>query len=329
MKKKRVFSGSRASGRLHLGNFLGGIKGYIALQENPTYECIYMVVDLHTITTPYDHQTLAGDARDVIIDYLSAGLDPKKAIITVQSLVPEHTYLAFLLSSVVSVARMKHLPTFKEKVKQYPKSATMALLNYPVLMAADILVYKAELVPVGIDQEPHLEAAREMARKMNSRFGTHFPEPQRFRTKGEYVPSLLGEGKMSKSVSGSYISLIDEASVIKKKLAGVPTDTGRGRKLPKNGGVFNLLALVELFIGEKQRKEYEKQYLSQGVRYSELKTKLGEAIAKTLKPIQEKRKELEKNKDYVDQVIKDGAEKAREIAGKTLQETKMKMGIMN
>ena len=133
--------------------------------------------------------------RNVIMDYLACGLDPDKSIITAQSLVPEHPYLANILATQISVARMQHLPTFKEKVAQHPDSVTMALLNYPVLMAADILVYKAGLVPVGIDQEPHLEVAREIARKMNENYGTDFPEPIRFATKGEYVPSLTGEGE--------------------------------------------------------------------------------------------------------------------------------------
>ncbi len=155
-QKKRVFSGTRATGRLHLGNYLGAVKGYIALQEKEDLECIYMAVDLHTITTPYDHATLPQASRDIVMDYLAAGLNPEKAVITLQSLVPEHVYLAFLFSSVVSVARMQHLPTFKDKVKQHPQNVTMALLNYPVLMASDILCYKADLVPAGLDQEPHM-----------------------------------------------------------------------------------------------------------------------------------------------------------------------------
>lgn len=328
MTKKRVFSGTRATGRLHLGNYLGGVKGYIALQEKKEYQCLYMVMDLHTLTTPYNQKILSKDAREIIIDYLAAGLDPKKAVITAQSLVPEHTYLSFLLSSMVSVARMRHLPTFKEKVKRHPKHVTMALLNYPVLMAADILIYKAELVPVGVDQEPHLEVAREIARKMNTRYETDFPEPQRFATEGEYVPSLLGQGKMSKSVEGSYISLTDSLEVIRKKLATAPTDSGKGNKVPTTGGVANLLVLVELFQGKEQRIKYEKDYLNQGIRYSELKEELAQAIYKTLKPIQEKRKNLEQNKKYVDQVIKEGAEKARKIAQKTLAEVQAKMGLM-
>ncbi|MDZ7587130.1 MAG: tryptophan--tRNA ligase [Patescibacteria group bacterium] len=325
--KKRVFSGTRATGRLHLGNYLGAVKGYIELQNKPDYECIYMAVDVHTITTPYDFKTLSKATRNILLDYLACGLDPKKSIITAQSLVPEHTDLAFLFSSMISVARMQHLPTFKEKIQQNPDNVTMALLNYPVLMAADILIYKAGLVPVGIDQEPHLEIAREIARKMNETFGMDFPEPKRFATKGEYVPSLLGEGKMSKSVEGSYINLTDDLEMIKKKLAQTPTDSGKGKSVPTSGGVANLLTFVELFQGQKKRVEYEKKYMTDGLRYHELKNSLAEVIYKELEPIRLKRKELETKPEYVMQVIKDGAERARKLAQKTIDEVKEKMGL--
>lgn len=325
--KKRVFSGTRATGRLHLGNYLGAVKGYIALQNDPDYECVYMAVDMHTITTPFDHDVLQGATRDIIMDYLAAGLDPDKAIITKQSLVPEHTELSFIFSSVLSVARMQHLPTFKEKIKQHPEAVTLALLNYPALMAADILIYKASKVPCGLDQEPHLEITREVARKMNDLFGTDFPQVTRFVTESSSVPSLLGEGKMSKSVEGSSIGLMDDLKTIKNKLASAPTDSGKGDKVPTEGGVANLLKFVELFEGEKRRKEYEKMYTSSGVRYGDLKNELAEAIYKELEPIQAKRKELEANPEYVDRVIKEGAEKARAIASKTVAEVKSKMGL--
>ena len=325
--KKRVFSGTRATGRLHLGNYLGAVKGYIALQNNPEYECVYMAVDVHTITTPFDHQTLRGATREIIVDYLAAGLDSEKAIITKQSLVPEHTELAFIFSSVLSIARMQHLPTFKDKVRQHPDNVTLALLNYPALMAADILVYKAEKVPCGIDQEPHLEITREVARKMNELYGTDFPQVTRFVTESASVPSLLGEGKMSKSVEGSSIGLTDDLATIKKRLAGAPTDSGKGEKVPTEGGVANLLKFVELFEGVHRRKEYEAQYVGSGIRYGDLKQELAEAIDKELMPIREKRKELEGNPEYVDRVIKEGAEKARVVARATVAEVKEKMGL--
>src|SRR3989338_1099449 len=236
----RVLSGIRATGRLHLGNYLGAVKGFLELQDNSDYQTFYMVVDLHTITTPYDEKVLKESVRNIIIHYLACGLDPKKSTLFVQSMVPEHIELAYLFSTVVSIARMQHLPTFKEKIKMHPGDVTMALLNYPVLMAADILVYKAGLVPVGVDQEPHLEVTREIARAMNQKYGMDFPEPVRFAMPGEYVPSLLGEGKMSKSVEGSYINLTDDLETIKAKLAKAPTDSGKGEKFPAEGSAANV-----------------------------------------------------------------------------------------
>ncbi len=324
--KKRVLSGIRATGRLHLGNYMGAVKGMLELQDNPEYETLYMVADLHTVTTPYKVEELRKNRREVVLDYLAAGLDPEKSILFEQSDSP-HAELAFYLSSVVNIARMQHLPTFKDKVKQHPNNVTMALLNYPVLMAADILIYKAGLVPVGIDQEPHLEVAREIARKMNETYGTDFPEPVRFATRGEYVPSLTGEGKMSKSIEGSYINLTDDLETIQKRLAGAPTDSGKGEKIPTSGGVFNLLKFVELFEGIDARKKYEQAYRGQGIAYRELKENLAQAIFNELKPIQEKRSELERKTSYVDEVIKRGAEKARKIAKETVLEVKEKMGL--
>ena len=326
---KRVFSGSRATGRLHLGNYLGAVKGYIELQNNPELECIYMVMDLHTVTTPYDQQNLAASTRNIIIDYLAAGLDPEKAIISAQSLIPEHTYLSYLFSSVMSIARMQHLPTFKDKVKQYPDHVTMALLNYPILMAADILVYKASLVPTGIDQEPHIEITREVARKMNDIYGTTLPEPQRFTTKAEYVPSIKGEGKMSKSVEGSAIELTDDLDTIKKRLAGAPTDSGRGEVLPSTGGVANLLTLVEMFEGKSRRQEYESLYTSSGIRYGDLKQELAASIYKELQPIQERHQHFASNPQVVDAIIDRGAEQARTIAKATLAEVTDAMGFIH
>src|SRR3990167_5166281 len=325
--KKRIFSGIRATGRLHLGNYLGMVKGMLELQDNPDYELFFAVVDVHAMTTPYDKKALAKKTREVVLDYLSAGMDPAKSAILVQSKVADlHAELMFYFSTVVNVARMQHLPTFKEKVKQHPDNVTMALLNYPLLMAADILAYKSDLIPVGIDQEPHLEVTREVARKMNELYGLDFPEPKRFATKGEYVPSLRGEGKMSKSVEGSFIQLTDDLETIKKRLATAPTDNGRGEKVPTEGGVASLLKFVEVFEGEGRRRQYEEEYKVLGIKYKALKDELAEAIYKELRPIQEKRKQLRDT--YVDKVIKEGAEKARAIARQTVAEVREKMGLM-
>jgi tryptophanyl-tRNA synthetase len=326
--KKRVLSGIRATGRLHLGNYLGAVKGMLALQDDDAYETLYMVADLHAVTTPYDVEELKKNRREVFIDYLAAGLDPQKSIIFLQAEVSQHAELAFYFSSVVTIARMQHLPTFKDKVKQYPDAATMALLNYPILMSADILVYKAGLVPVGLDQEPHLEVAREIAGKMNQLYGMDFPEPKRFKTEGEYVPSLLGEGKMSKSVEGSYINLTDDLETIKGKIAKAPTDSGTlGGNIPKDGGVGNLFTLLKLFVDQETFVKFVIDYREKRIRYSEMKQVLTDAIYNELKPFQEKRKYFEEHPEEVDQLIREGNEKARKIAERTVQEVRAKMGL--
>ncbi|MBI5127682.1 tryptophan--tRNA ligase [Candidatus Roizmanbacteria bacterium] len=322
---KRVFSGIRATGRLHLGNYLGAVKGFLELEKSGEYETVYCVVDVHSITTPYDKNALAKNKREIIIDYLAAGLDPKKSIIIYQSEVPEHIELAFYFSSVVTIARMQHLPTYKDKVKQHPDANTMALLNYPVLMASDILIYKAGLVPVGIDQEPHLEVAREIARKMNQLYGTDFPEPVRFATKGEYIPSLTGEGKMSKTVVNSFINLTDSLEKIRKKIRSVPTATAAGGEM--SPGLKTLFIFAQLFI-PSEVEGFKKSYQDKSLQFVELKDRIAEAIYKELKPFQERRAKISADQKYVDEVIRDGAERAHRIARETVKEVKHKMGLL-
>lgn len=325
--KHIVLSGIRATGRLHLGNYFGAVKGMLELQNNPDYETNYMVADFHAITTPYDPKQLIKDKREVIIDYLACGLDPEKSTIFIQSMVPEHLELAFYFSSAITVARSLHLPTYKEKIRQYPDSATMALLNYPVLMAADILIYKADFVPVGIDQEPHIEYARQIARNMNEMYHTNFPEPLSLETETRYIPSLLNEGKMSKSVSGSYISLTDSLEEIRQKIARMPTDSGMNFEIPEGSPISNFLKFIELFLGIERRRQVETDYLSIGIRYAELKEELSNAIYAFVKPIQQKRLELVHNTIFVDYVIESGAARSREKASKTLVEVREKMGF--
>ncbi len=322
---KRVFSGIRATGRLHLGNYLGAVKGFLEIQEKGEYEMVYCVVDVHSITTPYKPEELRVNKREIIIDYLAAGLDPKKSILIYQSDVPEHTELAFYFSTVETVARMLHLPTYKDKIKQYPKNVTMALLNYPILMVADILIYKASLVPVGIDQEPHLEVAREVARKMNQQYGTNFPEPVRFATKGEYIPSLTGEGKMAKTVEGSYINLTDSKEEIRKKVRSVPTATTAGGEMTP--GIKTLFTFANLFLSVVTDR-YKKEFENGTLQFVLLKDAIAEAIYKELEPFQKRRVKIAANQKYVDEVIKDGAARARKIARETVKEVKEKMGLI-
>ena len=326
MNKKRVYSGIRATGRLHLGNYFGAVKGMLALQDK--YDCIFSVVDSHTITVPYDPKTLKQSVREIILDYLAAGLDPKKCNLEIQSKVPQHTELAYLLSTIYPVSRLEDLPTYKEKKAQYPKYINMGLLYYPVLMAADVLLYKAELVPVGIDQEPHLEVMREIARKFNSMFGQTFPEPQRFKTEGDYVPSLAGGRKMSKSIEGSFINLNDDLETIRKRIAGAPTDSGQiGGEVPKEGGVANLFKLLKLFKLNNEFNKFEQDYETKKIRYTELKEVLVQAIYKELQPFQERRKKFEEDSKLVDDIINASNRKCLQMAEETMREVREKMGL--
>ena len=333
--KKRVFSGTRATGRLHLGNYFGAIKGYIDLQNQADLDCLYMVVDLHSITTPFTPKTLRSYTKEVVLDYLGTGLDPNKSTITLQSMVPEHTYLSWLFSSMISIARLQHLPTFKEKVKLHPENVNLALLSYPVFMAADILTYQAHLVPVGIDQEPHLELAREIAHKINQRFNTNFPEPQRYASTINSVPSLTGDGKMSKSVERSTIFLTDSHEQIRKKIAAISTNSGKGaiKKRRQSGknitqyynengvltpGLTTLFEFVELFQGKVMRVQYDSSYKKEGVRFGDIKNSLASSIYDELRPIQERRAYFSQYESQVNQILINGAKNAREIAGNTL-----------
>lgn len=321
---KTVYSGIRATGRLHLGNYFGAVKGMLELQDK--YDCIFSVVDLHAMTTPYDHEMLRQNVREVLLDFLAAGLDPQKCLLEVQSRVPQHSELAFIFSTIYPVARLEDLPTYKDKKAQYPKYVNMGLLYYPVLMAADILLYKADLVPVGIDQEPHLEVTREIARKFNQMFGDTFPQPQRFATPGEYVMSLGGEGKMSKTVEGSSILLTDDLETIKRRLASVPTDSGTiGGELPQKGGIAVLFQLFKLFDRSDLFDKYSKDYGDKKIRYSEMKDELANIIYSSLVPIQERRKEFDN--ENLDRIIDESIKKCIARAEETMVEVREKVGL--
>ncbi|MBI3887720.1 tryptophan--tRNA ligase [Candidatus Microgenomates bacterium] len=294
-------------------------------QSRTDFECFYQVVSYHGITTPYHPETYQRNIRNVFLDYLGAGLDPKISHISIQ--LEENVQLSYLLSTIYQVSRLEDLPTYKDKKLQHPDYVNMGLLYYPVLMAADILCYKGELVPVGIDQEPHIEVTREIVRKFNMMYGDTFPEPKRFDTPGRYVPSLLGEGKMSKSVEGSYIALTDDLATIKAKLAKAPTDSGKGETFPQSGGVANLVTFVELFEGRDKAQQLREQYKTTGIRYGDLKAGLAGAIFNELKPIQEKRKYYEAHPEEVDQILAEGKEYSQKIAKETLQEVREKMGL--
>lgn len=324
--KQKVFSGIRATGRLHLGNYLGAIKGMRKLQE--THDCIFGIMDLHTITVPYDPKELKPAIYEVILDYLAAGIDPTKAKLIIQSHIPEVIELSYYFATVYQLARIEDLPTYKEKKAQHPDYVNVGLLYYPVLMAADVLLYKASLVPVGIDQEPHLEVMREIARKFNRMFGETFSEPQRYVTKGAYVPSLTGEGKMSKSREGSYVILTDSLKEIQDRLAKAPTDSGTaGGPVPEEGPVANLFSLLALFAPKDTVRHFEQQYEKGTIQYTDLKSTLAQAIYRELAPIQERRRHFAQHQKEVARILESSEEAARAEAHATIQEVREKMGI--
>ncbi|MFC1790042.1 tryptophan--tRNA ligase [Patescibacteria group bacterium] len=324
-RKKRVISGIRPSGQLHLGNYLGAIEGMVRLQNSGKYEAFYMVANLSGITTPYDRGLMPDLIKNVILDYLAAGIDPQRSTIFLQSAVSGHAELCFLLSSLISLAKLKQLPTYKEKVKQFPGRVNLALLSYPVLMAAGILLYRAHYVPVGEDQEPHLALTRKIASKLNSVYGTSFPIPKRLTSRGKLVPSLLGQGKMSKSVAGSYIALSDNYQEIKTKIRAVPTATIVGGEMPAGvRGLFNLLNLCSSEDCQRLERKYDRGTL----KYIDLKDILIEHVYKLVRPLQKRRKVFSQRDEYIKEILKKGALKADKIASLTVAELKVKMGLV-
>jgi tryptophanyl-tRNA synthetase len=306
------------------------------LQKNPKYESFFMVADLHGITETFDPEEISRNRLAVAKDYLAAGIDPNKSALFLQSDVPEHTELSGYLSSIIMVNRLLDMPSKKDEYRKYSdkdqlSNVSYALLGYPVLMAADILLYKAVEVPIGPDQIPNLEVAQQIARSLNSKYGLDFPIPERYKDpKRDFiVPSILGKGKkMSKSNSGSAIFLSDSEEEIRRKVAGIPTDAGKGDKTPTiKDPAYALFLLVELFISKERRDRLEKDYLSTGVHYSEIKKELADAIVKMLEPIQRKRKELDKNPEEVKKVLRQGAIKARKVAKMTVKEVREAMGL--
>lgn len=345
----KVFSGIRPSGRLHLGNYLGAIKNWIALQEK--HDCIYAIVDYHAITTPFNPEELRANIRETALDYLAVGLDPKRATLMVQSHVPEHVELGWIFACGIPVSWFERVPTYKEKVAQHPEHVNLGLLAYPALMAADILIYKADLVPVGEDQLPHIEMTNAIGRKFNRDFGKTFPEVKASLTEGARIMSLRDPmKKMSKTQispparggdSGgvgaddhSCIFLSDTPEDVRRKFKTAVTDSGREIKAGDDKpALTNLLTIYSEVSGLAVAK-IEKQYAGKG--YAEFKSGLAEAVVKFLKPIQARHKELSARggsgsagkKGYVEEMLASGAAKARPLAQKTLAEVKKKMGLM-
>ncbi len=323
----RIFSGIRPTGDIHIGNYLGAIKQWIELQEKN--ECVFCIVDLHAITTPYKPEEMQKNIFEAAIIYLAAGINPEKSIIFVQSQVKEHTELAWLLNTITPMGELQRMTQFKEKAKKHPEYVNAGLFNYPVLMAADILLYKTQAVPVGKDQEQHVELARSIAKKFNQKFGETFLEPKLLIPKtGAKIMSLVNpKKKMSKSDEPkSYISLFDTPEDIKKKIMTATTDSGKDiiYNITKKPGISNLLTIYSL-LTNKTTQEIEKQFKEKN--YSELKKSLAEVTINYLEPFRRKQKELLSKDDYVKEILNKGKAKAEIIAEITIQEARKKMGL--
>jgi len=323
----RIFSGIQPTGALHIGNYLGMLKQSLELQEKE--DCVFCIVDLHAMTIPYDPKVMQKNILDTAICYLASGIDPAKAILFVQSKVPEHTELTWILNTVTPLGDLMRMTQYKDKSKQFKEEAGAGLLNYPVLMAADILLYKTQLVPVGKDQEQHVELARTIARKFNQKFGQTFVEPKvKLAKEGAKIMSLTNpKKKMSKSIPQGCLYLFDEPEIIKKKIMSAVTDLEKQVKYDpiKKPGISNLLTIYSLF-SEKPVKDIEKKFKGQG--YAKFKEKLADLLIKELEPLRKKRKELLSRQVYIKEILDQGKRKAKAIAQSTMEEVRKKTGLI-
>jgi tryptophanyl-tRNA synthetase len=324
----RIFSGIQPSGELHVGNWLGAVQNWVTLQLS--YDCIYCVVDLHAITGKYEQATLAERTRDMAIGLLASGIDPARVILFVQSHVPEHSELQWLLNTITPIGELERMTQFKDKAQRF-ESVPAGLLNYPILMAADILLYRADLVPVGEDQIQHLELTREIARKWNAEFGggeDFFPEPKPLLTEAKRILGLDGQAKMSKSL-GNTIGLLDTPEEIWAKLRPAKTDPARvTRRDPGNPEVCNIYHLHKYFSPPETVALVADN--CRGAKWGCLDCKrvLADNIIRTLAPIRERALELKALPDRVDQILGDGAAAARRIATETMREVRERMGFL-
>lgn len=324
----RVFSGIRPSGKLHLGNYLGAIKNWVELQNKPdTDQAIFAVVDYHGITTPFDPKTYHQQIMDTILDYLAVGLNPNKVLLIRQSKISAHTELCWIFGTVTPVSWLERLPTYKEKLEEtHGKYTHLGLLAYPVLMAADILTYKSNLVPIGDDQKAHIDITNEIIKKFNHMFGATFESVRPLKTDGERIKSLQNPTKKMSKSGDEGIALTDHPDIIRKKIKGAVTDSGKEIIFDPNQkpAISNLITIYHLLSG-KLIKDIEQDY--DGKSYAEFKNDLAEVIINFLKPFQKKRKELRQDLAYVEDVLIESEEKARIIANSTLTEIKQKMGL--
>lgn len=324
MKKGKVFSGARPTGRQHIGNYLGAIRNYVALQDD--YDCVYCVVDLHALTTLTDTEVLKTNTREMVLDWLAAGMDPEKSIIFVQSHVPQVTELHTILSMVTPMGWLTRLPTFKEKVRLQPDNVNYGLLGYPVLMAADITLYKADTVPVGEDQAPHLEFTREIVRRFNHHFGPTLVEPQIKLTSFPRVMGVDGVNKMSKSLD-NHIELASSPEEIEQRVMTMVTDPQRRyRTDPGRPEVCNVFSFHG-FFSPQQIEEIERQCRNAEIGCVECKRALARNLAASLAPLRERRAKLAADPKLVWDILEDGASRARGVADETMAEVRARVGL--
>ena len=324
-KKSRVFSGARPTGRQHLGNYLGAIQNYVALQDE--YDCIYCVVDLHALTTLENTEYLREWTYEMALDWLSAGIDPDRGtILFVQSHVPQVVELHLLLSMVTPLGWLTRLPTFKEKVRQQPDNVNYGLVGYPVLMAADITLYKADTVPVGVDQLPHLEFTREIVRRFNYHFGDVLVEPQARLTDFPKVLGIDGQQKMSKSLN-NHIEIASEPDEIRQRVMQMMTDPARRyRSDPGHPEVCNVFTLHQ-FFSQDQVAQIEADCRSAGIGCVDCKRMFAENLITYFAPFRERRARLSADPDYVWDILAEGARRASRIASEVIAEVKEAIGL--
>ncbi len=325
-----VVSGIRSTGNLHLGNYFGAIRNFIKMQHE--HRCYFFIADLHALTTHPKSDQFKQSVRNVLVEYLAAGIDPKVSTIYIQSDVPEISELYLLMNMVAYVGELERCTSFKEKIRKHPDNINAGLLTYPVLMAADIIIHKATKVPVGKDQEQHLEMARNFANRFNHLYGKEvFPEPYAFNF-GEAltkVPGLDGSGKMGKSEGeGNAVFLNDSPDVIRKKVMKAVTDGGpTAPNQEKPEVIRNLFSLMGLVSKADTIEHFEHQWNTCSIRYGDLKKQLAEDMVAFCAPLREKIAEIGANESYLKAVIEDGAEKARASARKTLDEVRAVIGF--
>jgi tryptophanyl-tRNA synthetase len=320
-KKGRVFSGIRPTGRAHLGNYLGAFKNYVALQDD--YECVYCIVDLHALTTVEDTFNLKQNTYDLALDLLAVGIRPEETILFVQSHVPQVTELHTILSMVTPLGKLTDLPTFKEKVRLNPNNVNYGLVGYPVLMSADIVLYKTDLVPVGIDQAPHIEFARETVRSFNYRYNTNvLIEPQMKAAEVQKVLGIDGKEKMGKSLN-NHIELSASPEETRKRVMMMVTDPQRMKRTdPGNPDVCNVFTLHKVFTNKEDVERINIECRRAGIGCVDCKKLFAENLNKALEPFREKRAVIAAQPDLVPAVLADGANRARAIAEKTMQEVR-------